>query len=99
MARDLSRFDKMKRDDDLVTASSAFWPYLKTREQIVATDIKTRTIVVACLEQFLRDERHRGLMGHWTYSAGRHYGLVEIYNKEKAALEAALSEPMKEAAE
>jgi hypothetical protein len=40
------------------------------------------------LARALRGERARGRAGHWTYDLDRHFGLIEAYRAERAALEA-----------
>ena len=43
---------------------------------------------IALLRRALRQERQRGLAGHWTYDLGRHSGLLACYRTELAAFEA-----------
>lgn len=45
--------------------------------------------IVARLRSALRDERKRGLAGHWAYNLSRHAALFRAYSHELARLEAA----------
>lgn len=45
-----------------------------------------RRHVIARLERAIRDERRRGLMGHWSYDLVRHAALAKALKGERQAL-------------
>ena len=47
-----------------------------------------RQRIVQRLRRALREERRRGLAGHWTYDLARHAALLQAYKHEVARLEA-----------
>ena len=48
-----------------------------------------RTHIVRKLRRALREERRRGLAGHWTYNLSRHSALLRAYRHEVTKLDAA----------
>lgn len=57
------------------------WP-----SELEAQGIEARTRLVARLRRALREERCRGLGGHWTYDLARHAALLEAYRVEMSDL-------------
>lgn len=53
--------------------------------------IEARARLVARLRRALREERCRGLSGHWTYDLARHAALLEAYRVETLDLARLLS--------
>lgn len=62
---------------------AGLWPH-----ELDDTSVSGRTRLIAKLKRALRDERLRGLRGHWTYNLARHCQLLAAYKCEVAALEA-----------
>ena len=52
-----------------------------------------RQRLVQKLRRALREERCRGLAGHWTYNLSRHAALLRAYQHEVTALDASTSAP------
>lgn len=48
--------------------------------------VKGHTMLVAKLKRALRQERLRGISGHWTYDLARHSQLLAAYTFETQAL-------------
>jgi hypothetical protein len=44
-----------------------------------------RTELLAKLERALKEERARGLAGHWSYELARHTALFAVYRREREA--------------
>ena len=59
------------------------WP-----EELRTPSLSAQLRFVVLLRKALREERRRGLAGHWTYSLTRHAGLLAAYRAERASLEA-----------
>ena len=60
------------------------WP-----AEIADASMASQQRIVARLRSALRDERRRGLAGHWAYNLARHAALFRAYSHELACLEAA----------
>ena len=60
------------------------WP-----AEIADDSLAARQRIVVRLRSALREERRRGLAGHWTYNLARHAALFRAYKYELACLEAA----------
>jgi hypothetical protein len=58
------------------------WP-----AELADTSPQGRALLIGKLKRALRQERLRGLGGHWTYDLARHSQLVVAYRIECAALE------------
>lgn len=52
------------------------------------TSFGGRQRLIAKLKRALRQERQRGLAGHWTYDLARHSQLLAAYREEERALAA-----------
>lgn len=61
----------------------AMWPH-----QINDGSALGRARLIAKLKRALREERLRGLSGHWTYDLARHSQLLAAYKCELAAFDA-----------
>jgi len=59
----------------------ALWPH-----ELADDSLAGRQIVLAKLRRALRDERRRGLAGHWAYDLARHSELLRVYREELATL-------------
>lgn len=57
------------------------WP-----QEIRDTSHEGRVKLVAALRKTLREERRRGIAGHWTYDLARHVQLLRAYRTELALL-------------
>jgi hypothetical protein len=57
-----------------------------------------RRKIIAKLRRALREERRRGLCGHWAYDLARHAGLFRAYQAELAAERPASSGSLPECA-
>lgn len=55
------------------------WP-----EEIADDTIEARTRLIKKLRRVLRQERQRGIAGHWTYDLARHAALYRAYRHELA---------------
>lgn len=64
----------------------ALWPW-----EIEDTSLEAHQRLVAMLRRALRQERQRGIGGHWTYDVVRHARLLTAYRCEVASLEARLA--------
>ena len=51
--------------------------------------------VLAKLRRALREERRRGIAGHWSYNLARHKALLEAYRKEVQCVRRAFKETRK----
>ena len=71
----------------------AMWPH-----QINDRSALGHARLIAKLKRALREERLRGLSGHWTYDLARHSQLLAAYKCEVAAFEANLAHGKKEPA-
>lgn len=60
------------------------WP-----AEILDVSLGAQQRIVARLRCALREERRRGLAGHWTYNLARHAALFRAYKNELARLDAA----------
>ena len=60
------------------------WP-----AEIADDTLEGRQRIVQRLRRALREERRRGVAGHWTYNLARHAALLQAYKHEAACLEAA----------
>lgn len=59
------------------------WP-----AELETSNAEARNKLIAKLRRALREERRRGLAGHWTYDLARHAGLLRAYKAELAAARA-----------
>ncbi len=59
----------------------ALWPHEMTDRSEAG-----RQRLIAKLKRALREERRRGIAGHWTYSLARHAGLLRAYRHELGML-------------
>jgi len=59
---------------------TGLWP-----SELADTSHAGRQRLIAKLERALRQERMRGLAGHWTYDLARHSQLVAAYRQELRA--------------
>ena len=57
------------------------WP-----QEIADTSYIGRLRLLAKLRRALRNERQRGLAGHWTYDLARHNQLLKAYRAETSAM-------------
>nr|PZN85721.1 MAG: hypothetical protein DIU57_06060 [Pseudomonadota bacterium] len=64
----------------------ALWPW-----EIEDTSLEGHRRLVDLLRRALRQERQRGLKGHWTYDVARHARLLSAYKCEFAAFKARLA--------
>ena len=64
------------------------WPH-----ELADTSVIGVSLLVAKLKRALRQERQRGLGGHWTYDLARHSQLLAACQYEIAALEAMQAKP------
>lgn len=77
VTRALRRYDR-ERDLPKLTP---LWP-----AEIADRSVAGRARLLARLRRALRDERRRGLAGHWTYDLARHAQLAAAYRAETAEL-------------
>jgi hypothetical protein len=59
----------------------ALWPH-----ELDDSSHAGRQRVVAKLRRALREERRRGIAGHWSYDLARHVELLRVYRQELAAV-------------
>lgn len=70
-------------DDDIVgelVFLLRLWPW-----EIAEAQGKSATDWLSVVRTALRNERRRGLAGHWTYDLSRHWKLFGVYRRLKAA--------------
>lgn len=72
-ARDDTAYDRQR---DLVRLV-ALWP-----KELADTTLAGHRHLVGLLRQALREQRRRGLAGHWTYDLARHAALAHAYRCE-----------------
>jgi hypothetical protein len=80
---------------EAAAASPRTQPYCRTRDlakliplwpdEIADESAEGRRKLLARLRRALREERRRGLAGHWTYDLARHAALLRAYKAEQAA--------------
>lgn len=58
------------------------WPW-----ELADRSLEGQKRLVARLERALRDERRRGVAGHWTYDIVRHAEILAALKAERAALQ------------
>jgi hypothetical protein len=61
------------------------WP-----SEIADGSIDNRRRIIRLLARALREERRRGVSGHWAYDLSRHAALARLYRQESDELAAAL---------
>lgn len=66
----------------------ALWPH-----ELADESVPGRRIVLEKLRCALRQERRRGLAGHWCYDLARHRELLHVFRQEEAALATAERTP------
>ena len=64
------------------------WP-----SEIADQSVPGREHIVQRMRRALRQERCRGLAGHWTYDLARHAALLRAYKHELAELERLIERP------
>ena len=70
-----SRYDRARDLPGLLL----MWP-----EEIASDTLEGRTRIIKKLRRVLRQERQRGIAGHWTYNLARHMTLTRAYQHELA---------------
>lgn len=59
------------------------WPH-----EIADRSVDNRARIIRLLARALREERRRGISGHWAYDLSRHAALAKLYREECEALNA-----------
>ena len=59
------------------------WPH-----EIADRSVNNRARIIRLLARALREERRRGISGHWAYDLSRHAALAKLHREESQALTA-----------
>jgi hypothetical protein len=70
----------------------AVWP-----EEIADATTAGQERLIAKLRRALREERRRGLAGHWAYDLARHSALYEAYRAEISNCRRKIANPVRDA--